>query len=253
MMEISLGLVDHCIKVNTLFIPVREYCEKYICSSKPTFEVTIIPEDIAFERKQSARERALEGLPPYEYSDAQLEITAVQRKIAEALFDYNTIVFHGSCIAVDGVGYLFTAKSGTGKSTHTRLWRELFRERAVMVDDDKPFLHISGDGVTVYGTPWNGKHRLGNNISLPLGGICLLERGAENRIEPVRPSDTLGFIVQQTHRPPSARKTCKYLELLNRLTACMRFWRMECNMDPQAAVVSYEAMSGKRKEESDED
>jgi len=244
MMEISLGLVDHCIKVNTLFIPVREYCEKYICSSKPTFEVTIIPEDIAFERKQSARERALEGLPPYEYSDAQLEITAVQRKIAEALFDYNTIVFHGSCIAVDGVGYLFTAKSGTGKSTHTRLWREVFGERAVMVNDDKPFLKITENGVTAYGSPWNGKHGLGNNISVPLKAICILERGEENKIRPMEAKDAVMMLFQQSNRPRNPRLMPKYMEIIDKLSQSVVFYRMECNMDPQAAKEAYEGMRG---------
>jgi len=249
----TVCVAGHNIAIQPRNVELSEHFAQYLSDERPEYTVCITEEDICNEREKYIRELGLEGISFSELPRVMYEFTAAQRKIADILIDRDIILFHGSVVAVDGTAYLFTAKSGTGKSTHTRLWRELFRERAVMVDDDKPFLHISGDGVTVYGTPWNGKHRLGNNISLPLGGICLLERGAENRIEPVRPSDTLGFIVQQTHRPPSARKTCKYLELLNRLTACMRFWRMECNMDPQAAVVSYEAMSGKRKEESDED
>ena len=62
------------------------------------------------------------------YSDIYLETMAVYRKIEDKLLDYDTILFHGSAVAVDGVGYLFTAKSGTGKSTHTRLWREMLSE-----------------------------------------------------------------------------------------------------------------------------
>ena len=78
---------------------------------------------------------------------------------------------------MDGQAVLFTAKSGTGKSTHTKLWRDLFGERAVMVNDDKPLLRILKDGVLVCGTPWDGKHRLSTNCALPLKAICILERG----------------------------------------------------------------------------
>ena len=84
--------------------------------------------------------------------DDYLETLAVCRKIAERMPEYDTFLFHGSCIAVDGVGYLFTAKSGTGKSTHTRLWRELLDNRATMVNDDKPLIRIADDGLVIYGT-----------------------------------------------------------------------------------------------------
>ena len=89
---------------------------------------------------------------------------------------YDTILFHGSAVAVDGIGYLFTAKSGTGKSTHTRLWRELFGERAVMLNDDKPLIKVSENGIIVYGTPWDGKHRLSTNTFVPLKGICFMSK-----------------------------------------------------------------------------
>lgn len=77
-----------------------------------------------------------------------LEETAVYRKIADKMVDYDTFVFHGSVIAVEGQAYLFTAKSGTGKSTHTRLWREMLGDKAVMVNDDKPMLRVTESGVT---------------------------------------------------------------------------------------------------------
>ena len=109
-------------------------------------------------------------------NDEYLETLAVYRKIAEKMIDYDTILFHGSVIAVDGIGYLFTAKSGTGKSTHTRLWRELFGERAVMVNDDKPLIKVSENGIIVYGTPWDGKHRLSTNTFVPLKGICFMSK-----------------------------------------------------------------------------
>ena len=100
------------------------------------FTIVTTQSDIDFEREKSAREDTKEGIPIRHFSDAYLETLAVYRKIADHLLSCDTLLFHGSVIAVDGEGYLFTAKSGTGKSTHTRLWREYFGERAVMVNDE---------------------------------------------------------------------------------------------------------------------
>ena len=241
-MTFQIRLVSLEIEADTLYPSTRSYCQGYHAEGVPDLSVTVTPEDIAFEREKAAREDALEGLPVRNLPDELLEITALQRKIAEEFFERDILLFHGSVVAVDGIAYLFTAKSGTGKSTHTRLWREVFGDRAVMVNDDKPFLQIKEDGVVVHGSPWNGKHRLGQNISLPLQAICILERGEENRIVPIGAKDALHMLMQQSQRPMDRRKLPVYLDLLDRLSSRVEFYRMQCNMDPEAANVSYEAM-----------
>lgn len=248
MLDTSLNIATRTGKATFSFPSTKEYCAEYLSNGNPDFSVTVTPNDIAFERAKSAREDELEGIPVRNLSDEQLEITALQRKLTEALFDYDTILFHGSVIAVDGCGYLFTAKSGTGKSTHTRLWREHFGDRAVMVNDDKPFLKLENDRVIACGSPWNGKHRLGCNMSVPLKAICILERGTENTINPIAAKEALPMLLQQSQRPMDRRKLIKYLDLLDRLCERTAFYRLKCNMDPQAAVVAYEAMSGHHKE-----
>jgi len=246
MTEFGIKLANRVVYVSALYESTLRFCGEYICEMEPDFSVAVTPEDIAFEREKSIREDALEGNPPREYPEAYLETIAIQRKITEKLFDYDTLLFHGSVIAVDGEGYLFTAKSGTGKSTHTRLWRELLGDRAVMVNDDKPFLEITESGVIVHGSPWMGKHRLGSNISVPLKAICLLERGEENEVTPIAPQEAVLMLMQQSCRPMDKRKMPKYLELLDGLSEKVDFYRLKCNMVPEAAKLSYEAMSGKK-------
>lgn len=222
----------------------RNYCSDYLCNGIPDLSVAITPEDIIFERLKAAREDELEGLPVRQLSDELLEITALQRKVTEALFDYDTLLFHGSVVAVDGEAYLFTAKSGTGKSTHTRFWRQVFGDRAVMVNDDKPFLRITPDGVIACGSPWMGKHGLGANIQVPLKAICILERGEENRIAPISAPQALPMLFQQSQRPMHPRNLAKYMDLIDALAAKVPVYRMQCNLDPQAAMVAYRGMCG---------
>ena len=164
--------------------------------------------------------------------------------IADQLLHRDTLLFHGSVIAVDGKAYLFTAKSGTGKSTHTRLWREMLGDRAVMVNDDKPLLKFTRDGVLACGTPWNGKHHLGENIMVPLAAICILERGEVNAIRPVTVREALPRIIEQSHKPDCPADRALYYALLDKLVRSVSLHRLQCNMDPEAARVSFAGLTG---------
>lgn len=234
------------VAVSALHSSTRDFCQKYLCEGDPDFSVTITPEDLEFEQNKVDKENEIEGLPAHTFEDYMLERTALQRKIAEELFQFDTILFHGSVIAVDGEAFLFTAKSGTGKSTHTRLWRMIFGARAKMVNDDKPFLRVTPEGVRVYGSPWNGKHGLSRNIDVPLKAICVLERGENNVICPISATEAVPMLLQQSNRPMQPKYLSQYMQLLDQISGKVEFYRLACNMDPQAAVVAYEAMSGKK-------
>lgn len=252
-MKIKIQIAGRTVEILYMYPTTETYIGKYRSERDPAISISIIPEDIAFERMKSAKEDALEGIPPRQFSDAYLETIAVQRKITEKLFDYDTLLFHGSVIAVDGAAYLFTAKSGTGKSTHTRLWREMLGDRATMVNDDKPFLQITESAVIVHGSPWNGKHGLGENVAVPLKAICILERGTENAIREIPPKEALTILFQQSSRPRNPGKMPKYLELLDKLAANVKYYKLQCNMDPQAAELSYRVMSGDERNMAHED
>lgn len=230
------------VEIGHLFPGIKQYCGDYITDEQPDFAVKISYADIVFEREKSAHEDKVEGRTVRQFSEEYLEILAVYRKIADRMPEYNTILFHGSVIAVDGIGYLFTARSGTGKSTHTRLWREKYGSRAVMVNDDKPLLKVTNFGVTVYGTPWDGKHRLSSNIGVELEGLCLLTRSKVNYIEPISQRSAWPLLMQQTYRPENRYMMKKTLELVDRLTQNVRLWKMGCNMTLEAARVAYETM-----------
>jgi hypothetical protein len=176
-----------------------------------------------------------------DWSDVFFETVAIHRKVGEILPLYNALICHASAVSLKENGYIFLAKSGTGKSTHTRLWREYFGDRAVMVNDDKPLLHIA-DTVTAYGTPYNGKHRLGTNTSVPLKAICILTRSADNHIEPISFEQAYKMLLQQVYRPADSILMMKTLTLIDRLGDSVKFYQLGCNMDISAAQVAFEGM-----------
>lgn len=242
MTKFTIKLAGITIEIHALFESTMQFCQEYICEDRPEFSVEVSPADISLEREKGAREDALEGIPTRHFPDEYLETLAVYRKIAEQMLQYDTFLFHGSVVAVDGEGYLFTAKSGTGKSTHTAFWRQEFGPRAVMINDDKPLLQVKNGKVWVFGTPWDGKHRLSTNTCVPLKGICILERGTENSIETISPRQALPMLLQQSYRPHNPNGSAQLLTLLDRLTAVVPFYRLHCNLDPSAACVAYEGM-----------
>ena len=244
-----MKIAGHTAAVTSLFESTPQYFRAYLTGDPPEFSITVSREDIDFEQADLLEEAHRDGFKPRVFTDPFLERAAIQRAFAEFLFAHNTILFHGSAIAVDGQGYLFTAHSGTGKSTHTRLWREAFGNRAVMVNDDKPFIELAADGVCLHGSPWSGKHGLDANVRVPLKGICVLERGKENSIEPTAPESVLPMLRKQAYQPTQAHTYPQFLELTEALSRRVPLWKMACNKDHSAAHMAHNAMAGNPSEE----
>ena len=228
------------VQIESVFPSVHQLCKEYRVDGIPCFAVRTTAADIAFEREKAAKEDRKLGREIIRWPDEYLETLAVYRKIAERLPEYDGFVFHGSAIAVDGQGCVFTAKSGTGKSTHARLWRQLLGDRAVMVNDDKPIIRMMNGAPFVCGDPWDGKHHLSHDMAAPLKAICILDRAAENSIRKISKAEALPLLIQQTYRPADPAALAKTLALLGRIS--VRFYHLSCNMELSAAEMSSEAI-----------
>lgn len=240
----QMRLADLVFQVRCRFPSTMHYCQAYLtCNLEVDEEISITPKDVKQEGERLLSKKN-PGQPLEACTDPALEIIFLCRCIAECLPKHDRILFHGSTLSMDGRGVLFTAKSGTGKSTHTRLWRERFGDRVQMINDDKPFLHIEGDSVRVFGNPWRGKHGLGDNLSAPLKAICFVCRAEENRIEPISARDLFPLLLQQTYSPEDPEMMVRTLALVQRLSRNVRLYRLSCNMDPAAAEVAYRGIFG---------
>lgn len=162
------------------------------------------------------------------------------------LIAFNGMLLHSSCVVVDGKAYLFTAPSGTGKSTHVQLWLKLLGERAFVLNDDKPAIRALDGKVYVYGTPWSGKYDCSRNTRAELGGIAVVKRAAENSIRSLNPAEAAFALLNQTARSayPDLMHSC--IDTINNVVATGKLYELSCNMDISAAKLSYETMSGKR-------
>ena len=222
------------IEIDSLYPEVHAMCEPYRAEGPVDFSVSTGQEDIGLEAQ-----KADQGIA---FTDSYLETLAVYRKIAEKLPYYGAFLMHGSCVAADGYGYIFSAKSGTGKSTHAALWRKLLGDRAVMVNDDKPLVRLVDGCVKAYGSPWDGKHHLSCDVSVPLRAVCFLERSQSNRIVRLSRDEALPLMVRHVYRPSDPEALQRTMGILGSLD--IGFYKLFCNMDISAAKLAFSAMGG---------
>lgn len=222
---------------------VKELCKDYIVEGEtPDFAVSATEEEIDEELK-------IAGLDlPRAYAEA----TCLHRQIARQLSKYDAFLLHSAVISCDGEGYAFAARSGTGKSTHISLWLKCFGERVHVVNGDKPILRLVDGGFRVYGTPWCGKECLGENTSCALNKLCFLERGAENCIAKVSADEALLRLFSQIYLPEEAEASAATLDLLDQFIQKTSFYLLHCNMEDEAALVSYHGMNTTNKENEHE-
>ena len=119
---------------------------------------------------------------------------ALMMTYAFASADQYTMLMHASVIRHQGKGYLMTAPSGTGKSTHTRLWYDNIPGCDLM-NDDNPVVRIVDGQAIVYGSPWSGKTRCYRNIQAPVGGIVRIQQRPENSIRTLSPLEAFSNLL----------------------------------------------------------
>lgn len=158
----------------------------------------------------------------------------------EQLTRFNGIMLHASCVEYEGKAYLFSAKSGTGKSTHTHLWLEHLPGSRI-INDDKPAIRCVDGVYYAYGTPWSGKFDESINIGVPIAGIAFLSRG-ENSIKRIPGIKALKLFMDQTVRPADKELMSNTLEILNGILTDIPIYEISCDMSKEAVLTSYNGM-----------
>lgn len=240
MVNYKIELAGKVIAIQNIYADTFKRCSDFITAKPAEIEVTITEADIENECKKSISEALYEGVETVLFPAYELESTATYRKIAEALIPHNIAVFHGAVVAVGDEAYLFTAKSGTGKTTHINLWLENIPGTYV-VNGDKPLLIVDNESVYACGSPWAGKEGMFCNKIVPLKAICILERGEQNRIERITRKEAFPMLMQQIYRSPS--QMADVMRLASDIGGKTALYRLSCNMEPEAAQVSYKGMN----------
>ncbi|MBR3744281.1 MAG: hypothetical protein IKN31_04135 [Bacteroidales bacterium] len=190
-----------------------------------------------------------------DFTRARMELKSTQDRFAidnslMFLFAFssackNTLEMHSSVIVNDGKGYMFLGKSGTGKSTHTRLWLNHI-PGSVLLNDDNPVIRVGDDGIArVYGSPWSGKTPCYKAMDAPIGAIVQLSQAPHNSIRRLNPIQAYATLMGSASSFRPLKKLAdgwhSTMEILASGTA---FYHLECLPDEAAAQLSFKTIHG---------
>ena len=162
----------------------------------------------------------------------------------QLLLNYERMVLHSSCIAVNGKAILFSAPSGTGKSTHTALWKE-YIPGTEYINDDTPVISLDKtDEVLAYGSPWSGKTRCYRNIQAPVGALVQIKQRSENTIRRLGTLEAFAALLPAMSTMKWDQRVYKGVcDSISALILRCGVWTLGCRPDAEAAFVCHAAVA----------
>lgn len=232
--HIWLEIAERVIDVEYKNEKIADLCRNYtVCGKEPDIKVIYDEQKCADENRKSG------------HGMLSAEFACIYRQIAEALPRYSCAVAHGAVVEYNGRGYMFIAKSGIGKTTHTGLWCKYFKGTRI-INGDKPVISVKNGNVFAYGTPWAGKEGLQENARTPLGGICLIKRATDNRIRRLESDEALNAVIKQIYMPENSESLTLTIKIIDDIINNVPFYELSCNVSFEAAVCSFTALTGEK-------
>lgn len=237
-MNYLIRIADINISIHSINDIDNKNIKEYIIDDSVPPDIEVFSSNFMIEKEYQRQSKLDNDIA----SLSSIEALMIQRTIAEKLPDFDAFLLHGAAIAVHDSVYIFSAKSGTGKTTHIRHWLDRI-DNMLVVNGDKPYILVNENGAFACGTPWCGKEDMGTNIILPLRSIVFMERSTENRMEKVSFKTILPKLLEQTYHPSGAAQMRKTLKLLLKLQDFVTFYIFHFdNYKEDVFRVSYDTL-----------
>lgn len=227
---IKIKLAGHVFGIDNHYTYLEQICHNYLTEE-------IAEKIFCVSEEEMQAENSSDG----NWTNSYLESLSIYRKITEYLLDFDILLFHCSALMIDEKAYLFTAPSGTGKSTHARLWCERYGDLVTMINDDKPFLMLKDNTVTVYGTPYAGKDNIQTNTSARVAGIVVLHQAKQNEIHRLTIKESYPILLNQTYRCKYPDKLLHTLNLVRKLCNLPVF-SLGCTISEEAVELAWSTL-----------
>ncbi len=237
----KIKIADVVVEIDNIYSYIECACKDYLYEGDECDFTIKSTKELVEEERNNLIDSHLFPL-------AYIENISIYRQLCLNLLKYDAFVMHAAVIGVGDSAYAFTAKSGTGKSTHIALWKKLLGDKVYVINGDKPILRFIDDKLYVYGTPWCGKEMWNTNTRAELNGLCFLERGESNEILRMTPKDSISLLMKQILIPKDSFGVIKTFELVDKMLNTVNLWKLKCNISLEAAYVAYKEMSGGKNE-----
>lgn len=235
-------IADLIVEFNAKFDVTNKRAQKYICKENKKSNFSIIVSDETIQK-----EKEFDNLLTDEFAEYLIMGAIFYR----SLLKYNGCLLHASAVVIDEEAYLFSAPSGTGKSTHTSLWlKYLSKKKPYILNDDKPAIRIMEDGIYAYGTPFSGKHDISKNARAKIKGICFIEQATKNTIQKLEPKEAISLFYEQTVKKLTKEQMLKLLDTMDNILKEIPIYKLGCNISEEAVKLSYNTMRGENTNEN---
>lgn len=164
------------------------------------------------------------------------------------VFRYNLVhlkgmVIHSSTLKFKGKGIMFSAPSGTGKSTHVKLWQKYIGEDVVVLNDDSPAVRLISNKPYVFGTPWSGSSFIHSNDSAPLEAIVLLEQAPENSIRKLADREAVLRLMPRAFLPYfDQTMMSESISVFEKIISSVPVYLLQCRPDKEAVELVYQCL-----------
>ena len=223
------------VKIENKYDFTTKFCEEYLSED----QVSAVDVVASVSQEEFDAEREITS----EFSDGYIENICLYRSLCRQIPVLNRMLLHCAVLQFEGRGYAFLGRSGTGKSTHTRLWKR-YLGTPQMVNGDKPILQYTQDGFIAHGTPWKGKEAWGMRASVPLCGLCFLEQAKVNSIRKLTPSEAASRLFVQILLPENEENVVSTLDMADQLVTSTPCYLLQCDISKEAVKASFEALTG---------
>jgi len=158
------------------------------------------------------------------------------------LIFHEGLIIHASAVVWNGQGILFSAPSGTGKSTQAKLWSRYMN--ASILNDDSPAVRVIDDQGIVFGTPWGGSEKIGHNSFAPISALIIIEQSDKNVIRKLRSVEVVPMLLPRCflpyHDEVLMEKACLNLERIIQATPC---YHLQCAPDKESIEITSRCIS----------
>lgn len=213
-----ISIAETIFKVTNAVDNIKDFLKDFVCQGD--FEKEII---LPFNNNLSLQENF----------DKQRSV--LSKQVTTFLFSKNIIRVHCSAIKYKNNAYLFLAPSGTGKSTHSRLWVK--NANASYINDDQPFINM--DTLIVYGSPWAGKHKFYSNDCAKLNACVFLKQSQNNELVNLLPKQSISLLYKQITQYDSVEEREKMLVCMEKLIKEIPFYLLCCDKSKNAFLTSF--------------
>ena len=227
-------IADLIVEYTAKYDELKRLSEQFIYNGERETDITLSVTDKQLDNmlSRSAKGTTIGGIENF----------AISSEFNREAIKYGVMLVHSSALIYNNEAYLFSADSGVGKSTHTKLWLKAFGDKVHIMNDDKPVVRLYDDHAQAYGTPFDGGSGIALNESYPLKAIIFVERGEENSVRIPDNKEIIQKLYFQTARMVDRKTAEKMLLNIEKLLSLTKFYVLTCNMDISAAYTAYNSI-----------